>query len=89
MAPPAAAAIVGVWDGLEISSSVSLPEAAPLGYRGCTLKGDRGQEWTAFAGVACLKTGPDRGFRADRGRRFERAVLATAPADELPPLPGL
>ena len=87
VASPAAAVIVSIWEELEPSSLVSIPEAPPLGYRGCQLREDGDRAWTAYLGVVCLQTGRDRLFRTDPGRRLERAVLATAPAGTLPPFP--
>lgn len=62
------------------------PPAPPLGYRGAAVRCASGDRWSAYRGVATFQRGAARPqHREDPGRRFEHAVLATAPADSLPP----
>jgi hypothetical protein len=58
------------------------PEPSRLGYRGAWLRAPDGRRWIAHEGIAWLEGTAD--IRADEGRRFEQAVLATAGPDALP-----
>jgi hypothetical protein len=76
--------LLGIWRGLA-ASAAGPPAPPPLGYRGCALRCANGDEWHAYGGVATQGRGnrpPEH--RTDVGRRFERALLATAPAGALP-----
>lgn len=89
-----------IWRSLKPSETEPPPRPA-LGYRGCSLKGPRGREWFAFAGVVTLrfprlsksrtkppsKSRPDASLdsRRDPDKKFERTLLASAPANLLPP----
>jgi hypothetical protein len=73
-----------IWCGLE-SAETEPPPLPSLGYRGCFLKGPRGQEWFAFAGVVMLRSPRRPDSRRDPAKKFERALLASAPAGLLPP----
>ena len=52
-----------------------------LGYRGCSMDCGRGGNWRAFDGVVTHGTEQ----RADPGRRFEFALLRSAPKGAIPP----
>lgn len=52
------------------------PDQSQLAYRGAWLRAPDGRRWVAYAGVAWCE-GTDE-IRADEGREFERALLATA-----------
>lgn len=86
--PALAARLERIWRNLKPAETEPPPQPA-LGYRGCFLKGPRGPEWHAFGGVVTLrsqrgsKTG--RKFRRDPAKKFERTLLASAPANFLPP----
>lgn len=58
------------------------PNPSRLGYRGVFLRAPDGRRWLAFNGVAWLESRSD--IRRDESRRFERAVLDSAPAGVLP-----
>lgn len=75
-----ALALVALWDALPEASS-TVPESPALGYRGCELEDGAGNGWRAHDGVASSTSGMTR---VDAERRFERAILATAPEDLLP-----
>ena len=75
--------LVAIWNELEPLIGEK-PSAAPLGYRGCSLKGFEGQEFVSYGGAVTLVTEDTTEVRADVGRRFERLLLSTAPADALP-----
>jgi hypothetical protein len=73
------AALARLWDGLAPAGG-SPPAGPGLGYRGVSLACPSGARWFAYGGVATLADA--RGVveaRADPGRRFERALLDTAP----------
>lgn len=91
-----AARLEKIWRHLEIAK-VEPPPQPVLGYRGCSLKGPRGREWFAFGGVVTLRsssrskstsksrTDAQTESRRDPAKKFERALLASAPANLLPP----
>lgn len=61
------------------------PPAPPLGYRGCTLRCASGEQWFAFDGTAThARADGSAEHRIDNGRRFEHALLDTAPPGLLP-----
>ncbi len=61
----------------------SLPRAPALGYRGCrVIAPDR--EWQAFGGTVTLHDAGEPRARVDQQRRFEYAVLASAPPKLIP-----
>ena len=63
-------------------SAISAP---PLGYRGAFLRDDSGHQWLAYRGVVTL-TEPNRSeARCDPGRKFERAIVDSAPQGLIPP----
>ena len=86
--PALAARLEKIWRSLKPAEIEPSPQPA-LGYRGCFLKGPRGREWYAFAGAVTLRSvhrsecRPQT--RKDPSKKFERALLACAPAGLLPP----
>jgi|SRR5215471_18344524 len=76
--------LLALWNSMPRYSGATTPPP-PHGYRGCFMCAPSGSEWLAYRGVVSLRTpaGPDQ--RRDDGRRFERELIKTAPAGELPP----
>ena len=73
-----------LWSKLAPSKTAP-PPAPPLGYRGCTLRCASGELWFAYDGVATHARADGRTeHRLDSGRRFEIALLETAPPGLLP-----
>jgi hypothetical protein len=86
--PALAARLEKIWRSLKPAEIEPPPEPA-LGYRGCFLNGPRGRQWFAFAGLVTLRS-PRRPegrpeSRKDPAKKFERTILASAPAALLPP----
>ena len=77
-------ALARMWHALA-PSPTGPRQAPPLGYRGCALRCSSGPLWFAYDGVATHRqgNGPSE-HRIDRGRRFEQALLDTAPPGTLP-----
>ena len=77
-------ALERMWDALA-PSATGPRQAPPLGYRGSALRCSSGHVWFAFDGVATHRqgNGPSE-HRIDGGRRFEQALLDTAPTGALP-----
>lgn len=71
------------WRSLEPRQG-GFPSAAPLGYRGCFLQRP-GREWLAYGDAIMLKKDGASEVRLDKERRFEKVLLASAPAGLLPP----
>jgi len=72
------------WHALA-PSPTGIRQAPPLGYRGCALRCSSGHVWVAYDGVVTHRQGngpPEH--RIDGGRRFEQALLDTAPPGALP-----
>ena len=82
--PALAARLERIWRSLKPAVIESPPESA-LGYRGCFLNGPRGCQWFAFAGVVTLRSPRRPESRRDPAKKFERTILASAPAALLPP----
>lgn len=59
--------------------------APPLGYRGVFLRDNAGHEWFAYREIVTLKEANRSELRKDRGRQFERALVASAPEGLIPP----
>jgi hypothetical protein len=76
-----ATALIRQFDDLEPWRG-PLPDQSRLGYRGVWLRAPDGRRWIVHAGVAWIEGTSD--IRADGGRRFERALLATAAVGVLP-----
>jgi hypothetical protein len=73
-----------VWEQLP-ASRIPPPRPPPLGYRGCAVQCTSGELWSAYGGVVAFRHGVGRSQRRlDKERRFERALLETAPANSLP-----
>jgi len=73
-----------LWNRLPATVRVLAP-APLLGYRGAAVECSSGRRWWAYHGIAESKTGdtvPE--CRLDKGRDFEKAILATAPAGLVP-----
>jgi hypothetical protein len=76
----AARGLKQLWEQLERFAGTP-PQAPALGYRGSVLDcGDDGR-WVAYGDV--VETA--RSYRHDPERRFERALLGSAPKDLIPP----
>lgn len=82
--PALGARLEKIWRALE-PAEIEPPPFPSLGYRGCFLKGPRGREWFAFAGVVTLRSPRRPQSRRDPSKKFERTLLASAPAGLLPP----
>ena len=78
-----ARALVSLWESLPLTARAP-PRAPALGYGGCVLIDGAGTEWRAHDGLAILTSAAGVTVRGDDERRFERAILATAPDDALP-----
>src|SRR5882762_11501337 len=84
--PALAARLEKIWRSLKPLETDPPPQPA-LGYRGCFLKGPRGREWFAFAGVVTLRSSSHSKStnkshtearlesRRDPAKKFERALL--------------
>jgi hypothetical protein len=74
--------LIAIWDTLVPTDAARTTPA--LGYRGCFVRDRAGRTWTAFHELVTLSTRGDSETRRDEQRRFERTVLASAPAGTLP-----
>jgi hypothetical protein len=72
----------GIWRTLSEFHG-SAPSPPPLGYRGCALK-HSDVEYVAYGGVVSKYGRLGRLDREDVSRRFERLLLASAPAGSFP-----
>lgn len=81
--PGTAHQLEAIWNSLR-TSAAGLAHQPHLGYRGCFLRDPDGTEWSAFAGVVTHQSRTSAESRSDPDRKFERAVLTTAPANMLP-----
>jgi hypothetical protein len=68
-----------IWDVLVPTTERASPPV--LGYRGCFVRDPEGRTWTAYRELVTFASET----RRDDDRRFERTVLASAPAGTLPP----
>ena len=94
--PSVAKYLERIWRALKPVKR-ELPPIPALGYRGCFLQGSRNREWFAFGGLVTLRSANrsairsgDRSTdhsqsRADPTKKFERALLSSAPEGLLPP----
>jgi hypothetical protein len=78
-----AKALQKLWDGMAPVPGAS-PDTSRLGYRGVFLREAEGREWSAFRGLASLKTGTGIEVRTDTAREFEKRILVSAPTGLLP-----
>lgn len=87
--PERAVELMALWRSMAPSPGTPVPRTA-LGYRGCWIRDPDGERFVAFDGVVVheARGGRPPEARTDYGRRFEQAVLATAPAGTLPPGSG-
>jgi hypothetical protein len=74
--------LVVIWETLVPTDDAPTPP--PLGYRGCFVRDPGGRTWTAFHELVTLSSEGSSETRRDDDRRFERTVLASAPAGTLP-----
>lgn len=79
-----ASRLEAIWNSLPASAASTLAHQPPLGYRGCFLRQSDGTEWSVVAGVITRRSSTGAETRDDPDRKFERLVLATAPANVLP-----
>jgi hypothetical protein len=78
-----ARSLEAIWEALEPTAHAAAAPP-PLGYRGCQLKDPQGRIWRAFGKVVTLTTRAGTETRSDLGRKFERSLIAAAPAGVLP-----
>lgn len=71
--------LLAIWESLPAAVATASPPA--LGYRGIFLRDPEGHIWTAYREVVTLEGETHR----DEERRFEGAVLSSAPAGVVPP----
>ena len=71
------------WSRLEAERSPGTPPPA-LGYRGTAMRSAAGDQWRAYRGIVTHTAGGNVESRKDEGRRFEMALLATAPKGAVP-----
>ena len=74
--------LIGAWEALPACNSSPSPPG--LGYRGSVLRDTEGREWFSYGGVVILRAQGTVECREDRGRRFEKLLLASAPHGTLP-----
>jgi hypothetical protein len=75
--------LIAIWETL-VPTDDAAPTTPVLGYRGCFMRDPAGRTWTAFHELVTLSTEGGSKTRGDEERRFERSVLASAPARTLP-----
>ena len=73
----------GAWSQLRAEETKG-PSPPVLGYRGTAMRCASGHEWVAYRGSVTHTTGGGIERRHDEDRRFERALLATAPKGAVP-----
>jgi hypothetical protein len=81
--PTFARTLVHLWTELPATGD-AMPDAPPLGYRGCFLRSPGGGEWRAYRGVVEGPSDAGREVRLDRERAFERLLVGSAPPRLLP-----
>ncbi len=76
--------ILSIWNSLpESPKNVFIPNI--LGYKGCFLSSSDKTKWAAFREVVTLlNENTVIESRIDTERKFEKAVLGTAPEDAIP-----
>src|SRR5262245_10485173 len=80
---PAAGGVEAIWGALN-SAADRTPAPPPLGCGGWALRAPAARVWSAFGGRVVLEHGRDSETPADPERRFERALLETAPGGLIP-----
>jgi hypothetical protein len=75
--------LVAIWESL-VPSADAAPATPALGYRGCFVRDPAARTWTALHELVTLSSESGSERRGDDDRRFERTVLASAPAGTLP-----
>ena len=76
--------ILGIWNSLpESAGQLSVPNI--LGYKGCFLSSNTNTKWASFRGIVTLyKDNSPVESRTDTERKFEKAIISTAPEDAIP-----
>ena len=77
------ARLLAIWHEL-LPATVAPKPGGPLGYRGVLTIEPGGTTWLAADGVVTKRAPGTTEDRADPDRRFERALLASAPPGLLP-----
>lgn len=72
-----------IWDAMPPVSEKPSPPG--LGYRGAFLRAPDKREWLAFNGAVTLESPAAVESRRDLARKFENALLASAPKGLMPP----
>jgi hypothetical protein len=78
--------LLEIWNGLKPADPAGSEQFPRLGYRGLTLAGPGDERWIASGGVvthASSSPVPEHERRSDPERRFEGALLNSAPAGGL------
>jgi len=75
--------LVAIWETL-VPTDDAVPTPPALGYRGCFVRDPAGRTWTAFHELVTRSSENGSETRRDDDWRFERTVLASAPAGTLP-----
>jgi hypothetical protein len=76
--------LLEIWATLE-PAPPRAASAPKLGYRGVEFSLDAGESYLADAGHVTRSRGGVSETRIDAGRVFERALIASAPPDTIPP----
>lgn len=84
LTPAQSARLMTMRDGLPPAAPVPA-ESPRLGYSGCFLCDGVGHTWCAFEGVVTCSEPSGPHACGDPQRRFERAIMASAPGGLLPP----
>ncbi len=82
-----AATLQAVWRSLpDLGPGDLVDPPAALGYRGCIVRDAGRRTWTVYRErVSLQEEGQRELLRRDPERKFERALIATAPPGLLPP----
>lgn len=84
LSPVQARNLVEIWGALPVTQE-AISVVPRLGYTGCFVSDRAGRVWRARGGIVSLSVENQEDLRTDPNRRFERAVLATAAPEMLPP----
>ena len=84
---PRAAELMRIWDELRPADAARANHDAdrPVGYDGCYATNSAGDRWIARDAHVSQHAGTSSKHRDDPQRRFERALLRSAPEGLLPP----